>query len=68
MRNESSQNRPRALLDFEGAATYLDDSPRHLRRLVQERRIPFTRVGAKIRFSVSDLDAYIKDRTVEAVS
>jgi excisionase family DNA binding protein len=65
---EPSHTSHQALLAINNAATYMDDTVRHLRRLVDERRIPFTRVGGKIRFRKSDLDAYIEERTVKATS
>jgi excisionase family DNA binding protein len=63
---ESLQTSRQALLEINAAATYLDDSVRHLRRLVDERRIPFTRVGGKIRFRIVDLDAWLDERSVPA--
>jgi excisionase family DNA binding protein len=53
------------LLDIADAATYLDTSERHLRRLYSERRIAFVKVGKYIRFIRSDLDAFIASRRIE---
>jgi excisionase family DNA binding protein len=50
------------------AAAYLGVSERFIRRLVQERRIPFHRVGKFLRFDVEDLDAFLVDGRVEAIS
>ena len=48
------------LLDIAQAALYLCCSERYLRRLIQERRIPFIRLGGrKIRFATADLDSWI---------
>jgi excisionase family DNA binding protein len=55
------------LLDWQEAAGYLAITPRHLRRLAQERRISHTKVGALVRFRRADLDAYIDANTREAV-
>jgi excisionase family DNA binding protein len=45
------------LLDICGAAGVLGCSERFVRRLVQERRIPFVKLGGtKVRFSESELD------------
>jgi excisionase family DNA binding protein len=63
---EPSHTSHQVLLEINNAAVYMDDTVRHLRRLVDERRIPFTRVGGKIRFRKSDLDAYIAEHVVEA--
>jgi excisionase family DNA binding protein len=38
---------------------------RLLRRLVSERRIPFTRAGRRIVLAESDLDAYLETNRVE---
>lgn len=46
-----------ALLDYEQLAEWLNDSVRHLRRLVDENRIPYIKVGHFVRFdpvSISD--------------
>jgi excisionase family DNA binding protein len=63
---ESLQSSRQALLEINGAATYLDDTVRHLRRLVDERRIPFVKVGGKIRFRIADLDTWLDESTVPA--
>ena len=56
------------LLDIQSAAERLDCTERYLRRLIQERRIPFIRLGGrKIRFSIVDLDFWVKSQRVEAV-
>lgn len=56
-----------ALLDIVQASAYLGCSVRYLRRLIQERRIPFIRLGGqKIRFNVHDLDQWIDAQRVEA--
>lgn len=54
-----SRQRRRAPLTLEEAAEYLNINPRHLRRLVQERRITYTRVGKFLRFLPDDLDDYL---------
>jgi len=56
------------LLDITSAAVHLDCSERYMRRLVQERRIPFIRLGGtKIRFLLEDLDRWVESQRVEAV-
>jgi excisionase family DNA binding protein len=38
-----------------------------MRRLVQERRVPFVKLGGtKVRFLVSDLDRWVAGQRVEA--
>ena len=51
----------RRLLDIDDVAEQLSTSVRHLRRLVQERRIPVVRVGRLIRFDPVDLDAWLDE-------
>lgn len=54
----SSSSRSR-LLDIDNVAEQLSTSVRHIRRLVQERRIPVVRVGRLIRFDPVDIDAWL---------
>ena len=55
------------LLDVLGAATRLGCNERFIRRLVQERRIPFFKVGgSKIRFSSRDLDLWLDGQRILA--
>ena len=59
--------RDQPLLDVFGAATHLGCSERFIRRLVQERRVPFVKLGGtKVRFLVSDLDRWVAGQRVEA--
>jgi excisionase family DNA binding protein len=56
-----------ALLDVVQASAYLGCSVRYVRRLIQERRIPFIRLGGhKIRFNINDLDQWIDAQRVAA--
>ena len=41
---------PGRLLDYQDVADWLHTSVRHLRRLVDENRIPYLKVGHYIRF------------------
>jgi excisionase family DNA binding protein len=58
-----------SLLDVEGAAAYLGTTTRHIRRLVEERRIPFSKLGpgrsARLRFDTSKLDAWLDEHSFE---
>ena len=56
----------RRLLDIDSVAEQLSTSVRHLRRLVQERRIPVVRVGRLIRFDPVDLDAWLDEHRSSA--
>ncbi len=51
----------RRLLDIDAVAEQLNTSVRHLRRLVQERRIPVVRVGRLIRFDPDDLEVWLNE-------
>jgi excisionase family DNA binding protein len=55
------------LLTIAEAAKALGVSASGMRRLQQERRIPFFKVGRCVRFARSDLAAYLAQRRVESV-
>lgn len=56
----------RPLLDIHAAAEKLSCSERFVRRLVQERRIPFIKLGGtRVRFSDSELDHWIAGQRIE---
>lgn len=49
-----------SLIGVAEAAARLGCSERFIRRLVQERRIPFFKVaGSKLRFSVADIEKWL---------
>lgn len=55
------------LLDIKSAAEKLGCNERFMRRLVQERRIPFVKLGGtKVRFSQRELDQWIDLQRVPA--
>lgn len=54
-----------SLLDVEGVARTLGVSPRFVRRLVAERRIPFFKIGKFVRFDPGELDQWIAGRRVD---
>jgi excisionase family DNA binding protein len=49
----------------EAAAAYPVFTARLLRRLVQERRIAFSRVGRTIVFAETDIETYLEQNRVE---
>ena len=55
------------LLNFDGAANYLQDTPRHVRSLWERRELAAVRIGRKIRFDPVDLDRYIDSQRVKAL-
>lgn len=58
-----------SLLDVQGAAAYLGTTERHIRRLVEERRVPFAKLGpgrsARLRFDTAKLDAWLDGHSFE---
>jgi len=56
-----------ALLDVEGAAAYLGTTTRHVRRLVEERRMPFIKLGpgrsARLRFDTARMDVWLDEHS-----
>ena len=58
----------RNLLSVEAAADYLGASPRFIRRLVAERRVPYVKLGRLVRFTAEDLDRYIAAGRVEPLT
>ena len=53
------------LLDIGGLAERLGVGDRFVRRLVNERRIPFLKIGRHVRFDVADVEAWIRDSRIE---
>jgi excisionase family DNA binding protein len=47
------------LLTFEEAAERLGTTPRHMRRLVLERRIAYRKLGRYVRFHPDDVAEYV---------
>jgi excisionase family DNA binding protein len=54
------------LLTVEEAAERLNTTPRHVRRLVFERRIAYRKLGNYVRFHPDDLAEYVAAHRVEA--
>jgi excisionase family DNA binding protein len=50
-----------ALLTYEQLAAWLNTSVRHLRRLVDEGRIPFRKVGYFVRFDPGEISAWLDE-------
>lgn len=58
--NESKQDH-QPPLNIDAAAAYCGTSPRHIRRLVAERRISFFKLASSsIRFKVADLEIWLE--------
>jgi excisionase family DNA binding protein len=52
------------LLSIGQLAERLGTTPRHVRRLVAERRVPFVKVGRLVRFDPDDIAAWLDGRRV----
>ena len=57
-----------SLMNVEQVATRLAVTPRFVRRLVDERRIPFVKVGKFVRFDPVDVENWIEANRVETFS
>jgi excisionase family DNA binding protein len=55
------------LLSVDDVAERLGTTVRFPRRLIEERRIEFVRIGRHVRIKESVLNAYIESRTVKPV-
>ncbi len=66
MRSTEEQDRTMdKLLTWDEAAERLGTTPRHVRRLVFERRIAYRKLGRYVRFHLDDLEEYITANRVE---
>jgi excisionase family DNA binding protein len=52
------------LLDVLEVAEVLRTTPRHVRRLVEERRIPFVKVGRFVRFDSDEIGIWLSSHRV----
>jgi excisionase family DNA binding protein len=59
---EKSRGVPDRLLTYEQLANSLNDSIRHLRRLVNEDKIPYIKVGHFIRFDAMAISHWLEAR------
>lgn len=64
----SEINNGTRLLDVPRAADYLTVKERFVRRLVDEKRVKYFKVGRYLRFDPADLEKFIQAGAVEAVS
>jgi excisionase family DNA binding protein len=48
-------------MNIDETARFLNTSPRFMRRLVQERRVPYLKVGRFIRFDPDEIDTWLDD-------
>ncbi len=50
------------LLTINQLADHLGSTPRHVRRLVAERRVPYLKVGRFVRFDPAEIAAWLDER------
>jgi excisionase family DNA binding protein len=53
-------------LTIDQLAGHLGVTPRHVRRLVAERRVPFVKVGYFVRFDPQDIRVWVQSRRVDS--
>lgn len=63
--NPTPISRRRPLIDKAALSEFLDVTPRHVDRLVFERRIPFIKVGGRVRFNQDEIDRWIEGNTTQ---
>jgi excisionase family DNA binding protein len=56
---------PKALLDVDGRAARLGVTVRFVRRLVEERRVPYLKIGRLVRFDSGDVERWIVATRIE---
>ncbi len=56
------------LLDLDGIAEHLGVTPRHVRRLVAERRIPFVKWGHLLRFDPVEIVEWLDGHRIPAAA
>ena len=56
------------LLDIPAVAEWLSINPRHVRRLIQERRIPFMKVGRLVRFDPGAIAVWLDENRSDGPS
>jgi excisionase family DNA binding protein len=66
-RNRDSSQHAERLLTIPETAQALSTSERHVRRLVAERRLGYTKVGYFVRVPQSAIDEFVAAATVEPV-
>jgi excisionase family DNA binding protein len=58
---EPATTAPTNLIDYQDLSIWLNDSVRHLRRLVNERRIPYVKVGHFVRFDPDQVRRWLEE-------
>ncbi len=66
LRTRSGSDLP-TLVDINMVANRLGVSVRHIRRLIDERRIPFVKVGKFVRFDVDEIAQWVKEHRTDVL-
>jgi excisionase family DNA binding protein len=59
-------NTPPHLIDMHEVAEVLCVTPRHIQRLVAERRIPYLKIGRFVRFDRAELSVWLDQQRVDS--
>jgi excisionase family DNA binding protein len=59
VRKQSRRTTPSSLLTYQELAVWLNDSVRHLRRLVDEKQIPYLKIGRFVRFDEREITEWL---------
>lgn len=54
------------LIDVAGVATWLGLTEKQVRKLVEHRQIPVTRIGRRVRFDIVEVDKWLRRSTERA--
>jgi excisionase family DNA binding protein len=65
--DKNQDDTPSLLLTISEVARLLKISPSGVRRLQQQRHIPFLKVGGSVRFLTEDILAYLREQRVEVI-
>ncbi len=49
------------ILDLKGISKYLNISESMIRKLVRERKIPYFRIGNRLKFDINEVNKWIKE-------
>lgn len=49
------------ILDLKGISNYLNISESMIRKLVRERKIPYFRIGNRLKFDINEVNKWIKE-------
>lgn len=56
------------LIDVDAVAQRLGTTPRHVRQLVTDKRIPYKKVGRLLRFDPTEVESWLEENSKDPVS